>query len=39
MFGDLDNPDDPVADLVRRGEARPARPDLKTGGRVYYVGL
>jgi Fe-S-cluster-containing dehydrogenase component len=38
LFGDLDDPSDPVAELVRRGVAKLARPDLKTGGRVYYVG-
>jgi Fe-S-cluster-containing dehydrogenase component len=34
LFGDLDDPSDPVAELVRRGVAKLARPDLKTGGRV-----
>ena len=38
LFGDLDDPNDPVAELVRRGVAKLARPDLKTGVRVYYVG-
>ncbi len=36
MVGDLDNPNDEVADLVRRGVAKPAN---KWGGLVYYVGL
>jgi len=39
MFGDLDDSRDPVAELVRSGKAKLARPDLGTGGRVYYVGL
>jgi Fe-S-cluster-containing dehydrogenase component len=38
LFGDLDDPNDPVAELVRRGVAKLARPDLKIGGRVYYAG-
>ena len=38
LFGDLDDPNDPLAELVRRGVAKLARPDLKTEGRVYYVG-
>jgi Fe-S-cluster-containing dehydrogenase component len=38
LFGDLDDPSDPVAELVRKGVAKLARPDLKIGGRVYYVG-
>jgi Fe-S-cluster-containing dehydrogenase component len=37
MFGDLDNPNDPVARLVREGKARQLRPDLRTEGLVYYV--
>ncbi|ABL87444.1 4Fe-4S ferredoxin, iron-sulfur binding domain protein [Pyrobaculum islandicum DSM 4184] len=37
-FGDLDNPNDPVADLVRRGIAKPIAPSKGTGGLVYYVG-
>jgi Fe-S-cluster-containing hydrogenase components 1 len=37
MFGDLDDPNDPVARLVREGKARQLRPDLKTEGLVYYV--
>lgn len=36
-FGDLDDPDDPVAELVRRGVAKQLRPDLGTNGLVYYV--
>ncbi|MEM4509345.1 MAG: 4Fe-4S dicluster domain-containing protein [Pyrobaculum sp.] len=39
MFGDLDDPNDPVADLVRRGVARHAEPAKGTRGLVYYVGL
>ncbi len=39
LFGDLDDPNDPVAKLVRRDVAKLAMPDLKTGGKVYYVGL
>jgi len=39
MFGDLDDPNDPVAELVRSGKAKPARPSAGTGGLVYYVGL
>jgi Fe-S-cluster-containing dehydrogenase component len=37
MFGDLDDPHDPAAELVRTGKARHLRPDLGTGGLVYYV--
>ncbi|MCS7107154.1 MAG: 4Fe-4S dicluster domain-containing protein [Acidilobaceae archaeon] len=37
MFGDLDDPNDPVAELVRSGKAKQLRPDLKTEGLVYYV--
>lgn len=36
-FGDLDDPNDPVAELVRKGKARHIRPDLGTGGLVYFV--
>ncbi len=36
-FGDLENPDDPVAKLVREGKAKQLRPDLGTDGLVYYV--
>ncbi|MGC9009432.1 MAG: 4Fe-4S dicluster domain-containing protein [Sulfolobales archaeon] len=36
-FGDLDNPEDPVARLVTSGKAKQLRPDLGTNGLVYYV--
>jgi Fe-S-cluster-containing dehydrogenase component len=36
LFGDLDDPNDPVAEKVRTGKARPARADQGTKGRVYY---
>lgn len=38
MFGDLDDPKDPVAERVRSGKARALRPDLGTGAQVYYEG-
>ncbi len=37
MFGNLDDPNDPVARLVIEGKARQLRPDLRTEGLVYYV--
>jgi len=39
LFGDLDDPNDPVAELARRGVAKPAEPSKGTGGRTLYVGL
>lgn len=37
MFGDLDDPNDPVAELVRSGKAKELRPDLRTKSLIYYV--
>jgi len=37
MFGDLEDPNDQAARLVREGRARQLRPDLGTNGLVYYV--
>lgn len=36
-FGDMDDPNDPVAKLVNEGRVRHLRPDLGTGGLVMYV--
>lgn len=38
MFGDLHNPDDPVAKLVASGVAQPLLPHLGTKPNVYYIG-
>lgn len=37
MFGDLDNPIDPVAKLVKSGKAKPLMRHLGTGPNVYYI--
>jgi sulfur reductase FeS subunit len=37
MFGDLDDPDDPITELVKSGVARPLMPHLGTGPNVYYI--
>lgn len=37
LFGDLDNPVHPVAQLVHSGKARPLMRHLGTGPNVYYV--
>ncbi len=38
MFGDLHNPDDPVAKLVASGVAQPLLSHLGTKPNVYYIG-
>ncbi len=37
MFGDLDNPDDPVTQMVASGLAQPLMPHIGTGPNVFYI--
>ncbi|MEM2334446.1 MAG: 4Fe-4S dicluster domain-containing protein [Candidatus Caldarchaeum sp.] len=37
LFGDLDNPDDPVTRLVRSGLAVQPRAEFKTNPKLYYI--
>jgi Fe-S-cluster-containing dehydrogenase component len=37
MFGDLDDPNDPVAQIVASGVAQPLMPHLGTRPNVYYI--
>jgi len=37
MFGDLDDPEDPVAQMVASGVARPLMAHIGTGPNVYYI--
>jgi len=37
MFGDMDNPEDPVTQLVMSGVARPLMPHIGTKPNVYYI--
>jgi len=37
MFGDLDNPNDPVAQMVASGAAQPPMPHIGTKPNVYYI--
>jgi len=37
LFGDLDNPDDPVTEMVASGMARPLLAHLGTQPNVYYI--
>jgi len=39
MWGDLNDPNDPVAEIVRSGRAKPLAEHLGTNPKVYYVGL
>ena len=37
LFGDLDDPNDPVAQMVASGAARPLMPHIGTRPNVYYI--
>jgi len=37
MFGDLDDPNDPIAQMVASGVARPLMPHIGTRPNVYYI--
>jgi Fe-S-cluster-containing dehydrogenase component len=37
MFGDLDDPNDPVAQMVASGVARPLMPHIGSRPNVYYI--
>ncbi len=37
MFGDLDDPEDQVAQMVASGVSRPLMPHIGTGPHVYYI--
>lgn len=37
MFGDLDNPEDPITKLVKSGDAKPLLQHLGTRPNVYYI--
>ena len=37
MFGNLDDPQDPVAQVVASGVARPLMPHIGTRPNVFYI--